>query len=295
MVSFQLMILMGKMFPWWSLVILGFYGIAKCCIVTITLLVTCIWHCKQHCFGSFSKDKTDTNVNGSWLPTISRSLDGNNCNAEASRRTNHQESVPKSIELGVPYLGAHKAQLDGHPLYAHNGPKKNHMYACNESKYPVCVLNGPENPVEQFNGPKYPVYAHNGPTSEAVSKTSLTYGPVSKILPAQTGSGNTDSTYSEWQGMQEQAQKEMVTKEQSAKELATKKLAPEDQCSICLEALVTRPTGTLTCEHVFHERCIRNWLERQSSCPNCRKIANISYISYITEINPSQGSIISHD
>lgn len=50
-------------------------------------------------------------------------------------------------------------------------------------------------------------------------------------------------------------------------------LAPEDQCSICLEALATGPTVALQCKHVFHEKCIKDWLKRQSNCPNCRKFA----------------------
>ncbi|CAL4087965.1 unnamed protein product, partial [Meganyctiphanes norvegica] len=56
----------------------------------------------------------------------------------------------------------------------------------------------------------------------------------------------------------------------------TEELAPEDQCSICLEALATGPTVALQCKHVFHERCIKDWLKRQSNCPNCRKFALMS-------------------
>ncbi|XP_063599461.1 uncharacterized protein LOC134775781 isoform X3 [Penaeus indicus] len=49
--------------------------------------------------------------------------------------------------------------------------------------------------------------------------------------------------------------------------------APEEQCSICLEALNACPTVPLQCQHVFHEKCIKDWLKRQSNCPNCRTFA----------------------
>ncbi|KAK7075678.1 hypothetical protein SK128_007111, partial [Halocaridina rubra] len=47
----------------------------------------------------------------------------------------------------------------------------------------------------------------------------------------------------------------------------------EEQCSICLEALITSTTVQLQCQHVFHEKCISGWLKRQSNCPNCRTFA----------------------
>lgn len=47
----------------------------------------------------------------------------------------------------------------------------------------------------------------------------------------------------------------------------------EESCSICLESLNTGPTLPLQCLHTFHERCIKDWLRRQSNCPNCRKFA----------------------
>lgn len=50
-------------------------------------------------------------------------------------------------------------------------------------------------------------------------------------------------------------------------------------CIICREELVVSPNGRsdnntprkLTCGHVFHFRCLHSWLERQQSCPTCRR------------------------
>ncbi|XP_071519097.1 uncharacterized protein [Panulirus ornatus] len=47
----------------------------------------------------------------------------------------------------------------------------------------------------------------------------------------------------------------------------------EESCSICLEALIASPTVPLQCQHVFHEKCIKDWLRRQSNCPICRTFA----------------------
>lgn len=44
------------------------------------------------------------------------------------------------------------------------------------------------------------------------------------------------------------------------------------QCSICLENFrEEQEMIQLPCEHVFHENCIRRWLERNNNCPYCRR------------------------
>lgn len=54
-------------------------------------------------------------------------------------------------------------------------------------------------------------------------------------------------------------------------------------CIICREEMVARDAGEsaddgpnmtpkkLTCGHIFHFHCLRTWLERQQSCPTCRR------------------------
>lgn len=46
-------------------------------------------------------------------------------------------------------------------------------------------------------------------------------------------------------------------------------------CSICLEH--TKPTEykrELKCGHVFHKKCIDNWISRYALCPLCRNSIN---------------------
>ncbi|EOA22886.1 hypothetical protein CARUB_v10003618mg [Capsella rubella] len=45
-------------------------------------------------------------------------------------------------------------------------------------------------------------------------------------------------------------------------------------CSICLESLVsTLSTPTrMSCSHVFHGRCLLNWLDGKNTCPLCRTV-----------------------
>lgn len=40
-------------------------------------------------------------------------------------------------------------------------------------------------------------------------------------------------------------------------------------CIICREEMQT--AKKLPCGHIFHFRCLRSWLERQQSCPTCRR------------------------
>ena len=46
-----------------------------------------------------------------------------------------------------------------------------------------------------------------------------------------------------------------------------------DTCSICLECIGKCKT-TLECGHTFDTRCILTWLNKNNSCPYCRKIVS---------------------
>ncbi|NGX40012.1 MAG: hypothetical protein KR126chlam1_01352 [Chlamydiae bacterium] len=61
-----------------------------------------------------------------------------------------------------------------------------------------------------------------------------------------------------------------------------------NSCTICLEDFVSSRTDsgqeqvqeqekkrTLPCHHVFHEKCISQWLEQSTTCPNCRKVVKV--------------------
>jgi hypothetical protein len=42
------------------------------------------------------------------------------------------------------------------------------------------------------------------------------------------------------------------------------------QCSICLETIMSNDIQCLPCTHIFHRHCISRWLEQSTSCPECR-------------------------
>ncbi|CAA7054090.1 unnamed protein product [Microthlaspi erraticum] len=47
-----------------------------------------------------------------------------------------------------------------------------------------------------------------------------------------------------------------------------------EACSICFESLVgtsDKAPTQISCSHVFHDRCISQWLRRKNSCPLCRR------------------------
>ncbi|XP_042904022.1 E3 ubiquitin-protein ligase RNF126 isoform X2 [Parasteatoda tepidariorum] len=50
----------------------------------------------------------------------------------------------------------------------------------------------------------------------------------------------------------------------------------ELQCTVCMnDYKIGEKAKQLTCEHLFHEKCIAPWLERQASCPNCRRTIKV--------------------
>lgn len=54
-----------------------------------------------------------------------------------------------------------------------------------------------------------------------------------------------------------------------------------DNCTICLDGLdAKKPETTTTCNHIFHTKCIEEWLESQKKidkegkCPLCNYVIN---------------------
>jgi hypothetical protein len=41
-----------------------------------------------------------------------------------------------------------------------------------------------------------------------------------------------------------------------------------DECSICLDCLI-KDVYALPCAHIFHEKCIKQWLTKKTTCPIC--------------------------
>ncbi|XP_060923813.1 E3 ubiquitin-protein ligase AMFR-like isoform X2 [Limanda limanda] len=50
--------------------------------------------------------------------------------------------------------------------------------------------------------------------------------------------------------------------------------ANDDDCAICWDTMQT--ARKLPCGHLFHNSCLRSWLEQDTSCPTCRTSLNIS-------------------
>ena len=47
-----------------------------------------------------------------------------------------------------------------------------------------------------------------------------------------------------------------------------------DACSICLDELYSDENGDdiiqIKCNHMFHKRCLDDWIEQQKNCPLCK-------------------------
>ncbi|XP_018597715.2 E3 ubiquitin-protein ligase AMFR-like isoform X1 [Scleropages formosus] len=50
--------------------------------------------------------------------------------------------------------------------------------------------------------------------------------------------------------------------------------ANNDDCAICWDSMQT--ARKLPCGHLFHNSCLRSWLEQDTSCPTCRMSLNIN-------------------
>jgi hypothetical protein len=48
--------------------------------------------------------------------------------------------------------------------------------------------------------------------------------------------------------------------------------APESMCAICQDSIVQDEVVRKlnVCQHIFHDRCLITWFERNSTCPMCR-------------------------
>ncbi|XP_076863719.1 E3 ubiquitin-protein ligase AMFR [Brachyhypopomus gauderio] len=51
-------------------------------------------------------------------------------------------------------------------------------------------------------------------------------------------------------------------------------LANNDDCAICWDSMTS--ARKLPCGHLFHNSCLRSWLEQDTSCPTCRMSLNIN-------------------
>ena len=60
--------------------------------------------------------------------------------------------------------------------------------------------------------------------------------------------------------------------------------SPQGLCSICLEDFDQESkVVNLGCKHSFHDVCIRNWLSKRASCPQCRRRAKSANLT-ISEV-----------
>ncbi|NWU83989.1 AMFR ligase, partial [Onychorhynchus coronatus] len=57
--------------------------------------------------------------------------------------------------------------------------------------------------------------------------------------------------------------------------------ANNDDCAICWDSM--QAARKLPCGHLFHNSCLRSWLEQDTSCPTCRMSLNITDSHHVRE------------
>ena len=69
--------------------------------------------------------------------------------------------------------------------------------------------------------------------------------------------------------------------------------APEEPCAICWENL--HRARSLPCSHMFHDGCLRSWLEQDATCPTCRvginPQVNLVRLSFPSAFSPMSGGL----
>jgi hypothetical protein len=65
-------------------------------------------------------------------------------------------------------------------------------------------------------------------------------------------------------------------------------LKKSDTCTVCWEGM--RSARKLPCGHIFHELCLRRWLEQDSSCAICRQTLSLNLNHVLREdgANPEE-------
>ena len=67
------------------------------------------------------------------------------------------------------------------------------------------------------------------------------------------------------------------------------------KCLVCLDDinLFDKKVSILNCGHFFHNNCLKDWLDRQMNCPECRSVVNREH--YVRNIFPNiNDEILSH-
>ena len=69
-----------------------------------------------------------------------------------------------------------------------------------------------------------------------------------------------------------------ITKKMSSEiseNLFTPSNSSDNECCICFENMTTN-TITTRCNHIFHINCLGDWIDKNPTCPLCRR--DISYL-----------------
>jgi hypothetical protein len=54
----------------------------------------------------------------------------------------------------------------------------------------------------------------------------------------------------------------------------------QETCTVCWEPM--KQARKLPCGHIFHELCLRRWLEQDSSCAVCRRELNLGRVARVS-------------
>ncbi|XP_067897297.1 E3 ubiquitin-protein ligase TTC3 isoform X2 [Heterodontus francisci] len=94
--------------------------------------------------------------------------------------------------------------------------------------------------------------------------------PSSELVSAASSEGSRPSTPSAARNIRSQPWRSVNVQTASQWHGSDPATCDDEPCIICHEELTLDTMCVLQCKHHFHERCIKQWLRENSTCPTCR-------------------------
>lgn len=69
----------------------------------------------------------------------------------------------------------------------------------------------------------------------------------------------------------------------------------KDECIICFDELIDTEIKKLKCNHIYHNKCINDWLNKKNTCPICMEKQYNMCIINIEPIRENEVDITTYD
>ncbi|XP_067849173.1 E3 ubiquitin-protein ligase DZIP3-like isoform X2 [Heptranchias perlo] len=179
---------------------------------------------------------------------------------------NKWEAVAAGLRSKIEYT---KKEFSNHIYLIKNGTKLSNLPVLRnpEPPYPLALhvlKSGRKASSQYLPGSQHSLQMHAATTTAATTATA-----TSSLLQGYRNRSELSSFVD-----QDQIEQELwidVENQKVSKQFVQQQSIEEDPCVICHDELVPpKDCYELECKHIFHKKCIDDWLKEQSTCPICR-------------------------